>query len=169
MTKVGFKNFVLVLLLLLPAAAANAQVLSAELGVNGLTCSQCSRSVDMQLRRLPFVKTVQMDLEHTRGTILFHAHSEVDLKAVARAVRNAGFSVRNLRVRIEMKGATPVSDQVFRIGNSLYAIGNSTPAPEGTATFRVLGNDFSATREKYHQRDIKAKAGQTVYPVVVEP
>lgn len=70
----------------------------AEIGVNGLTCSQCSRSVEMSLLKLDFVKEVQMNLENTNGKITFKKGIEVNLKKIAKAVTDAGFSVGYLRV-----------------------------------------------------------------------
>src|ERR1700744_4870126 len=86
-----------------------AQITEVDLGVNGLTCSQCSRSVEMRIRKLDFVKDVQMNLEHTEGKIFFKENKKVDIDKIAQAVVDAGFSVRTLKATIQMNHV-PVAD-----------------------------------------------------------
>jgi hypothetical protein len=71
----------------------------AEVGINGLTCSMCSRSVEMSIRRLGFVDSVSMSLEATEGRIFFKPNEPVDLYQLAKAVVNAGFSVRFIKLQ----------------------------------------------------------------------
>ncbi len=78
------------------ALAANAQFKTVFIGVNGLTCSQCSRTVEMSIRKLDFVADVKMNLEHTEGSIILKKDKKADMEKVAQAVINAGFSVRYL-------------------------------------------------------------------------
>lgn len=132
------KNFVAGLLfVLLPAGRLAAQFVSAQVGINGLTCSQCSRSVEMQLRRLSFVRSVTMDLEHTVGTLTFTDGSKVDVKAVAKAVKDAGFSVRFLEALIDMDKVTRAGEEAFYIGNAIYTL-NEGSLPTGKARFRFF-------------------------------
>lgn len=83
------------LLLCLPKGFA--QFVWAEIGVNGLTCSQCSRSVEMSIIKLDFVKDVQMGLESTVGKILFKQGNDISFKKIAKAITDAGFSIRYLK------------------------------------------------------------------------
>jgi copper chaperone CopZ len=69
-----------------------------DVGVNGLTCSMCSRSVEMSLRRLDFVDSVAMSLEKTEGRIYFESNALINLQQIAKAIVNAGFSVRFVRI-----------------------------------------------------------------------
>ncbi len=59
------------ILALLFSCNSKAQFTSAELGVDGLTCSACTRSVELSIRKLDFVKDVQMNLDNTVGQITF--------------------------------------------------------------------------------------------------
>jgi copper chaperone CopZ len=81
-----------------PAVLSHAQILAAKVGVNGLTCSMCTRSVEMSLRRLDFVDSVGMSLENTEGVIYFKKDLPVNLDQIAKAVVNAGFSVRYVSI-----------------------------------------------------------------------
>ena len=83
--------------------AITAQYTSARIGVNGLTCSACTRSVEMSIRKLPFIENVEMNLENTDGILKFKKGQEVDIFKIAQAVVDAGFSVRFLPIENIMR------------------------------------------------------------------
>lgn len=122
MTMKGFVNFVFSLLLCCSAASSNGQIVSVAIGINGLTCSQCSWSVEMQLRKLPFVKEVRMDLEQTEGTLFFKDKKSVDIQAIAQAVKDAGFSVRFLQAAINKEQISISPEGCFKLNGDVYTI-----------------------------------------------
>lgn len=73
-----------------------AQFSTAKIGINGLTCSACSKSVHLALKKLSFVDSVAMDLKNTEAQIFFKKGSAVDIDKMAKTVVNAGFSVRSV-------------------------------------------------------------------------
>src|SRR5688572_4382435 len=88
----------------------------ADIGVNGLTCSICSRSVEMSLMRLDFVDRIAMSLETTEGRIFFKPDGPIDLNEIAKAVVNAGFSVRFIKLQMSFDDI-PLNDDgsfIFR-------------------------------------------------------
>ena len=150
MTRKGWKKIVFCLLFILSAGVARAQITGAEIGVNGLTCSQCSRSVEMELRRLSFVADVNMDLDHTTGKILFKKNRPVQLPALSRAVANAGFSTRFLNITVDLSGA---GRECFRYNQSaFYFLRPLSSSHPDTLTFQVIGKPFLPGKEykKYH-------------------
>lgn len=58
-------------LLFITLSGAKAQFLWAEIGVDGLTCFACSRSVEISVRKLDFVDSVVMNLEYTDRKVYF--------------------------------------------------------------------------------------------------
>ena len=54
---------VCLLFVLLTSIGVKAQFISAEIGIDGLTCSACTRSAEMSIRKLPFVADVKMNIE----------------------------------------------------------------------------------------------------------
>lgn len=72
---------------------ALAQVDTVKIGVNGLTCSSCSKAVEEKLVRIPFVKSVIMNLNKNEATVLVDFSQTIDWNILAKAVYNAGFSV----------------------------------------------------------------------------
>ena len=83
-----------------------AQFVSAEIGVDGLTCSACTKSVEMSLRKLDFVQDVQMNLENTNGKVTFKPGALIYIDKIAKAVDNAGFSVSYLHATFSFNSLT---------------------------------------------------------------
>jgi copper chaperone CopZ len=78
-------------------AAVRAELLSATLRADGLTCSMCSLSVHKALAGLDFVAGVQANIADTTFTVTFRPDRPVSFDRLAGAVRAAGFSVGLLR------------------------------------------------------------------------
>ena len=100
-------------LLAISVTPALAGLKWADVGVNGLTCSMCSRSVEMSLRRLDFVDNIAMSLETTEARIFFKTNAPIDLNEIAKAVVNAGFSVRFLKLQISFDDIPLTADGSF--------------------------------------------------------
>lgn len=98
---------------------ATGQVLWAEIGVNGLTCSQCCKTVEQSIRKLDFVMAVKMDLEQTSGLVNFKEGSDIDPELLADAVSRAGFSVRYLKAQMLFDSIT-ISDEYCHWMNGRY-------------------------------------------------
>lgn len=152
------------MLLNLIAVAGHAQFLQASIGVNGLTCSQCSRSVEMQLRKLSFVKDVRMDLEHTEGTLHFVSNRKVDIDALAKAVKDAGFSIRYLKVNIDRSNIRDAGQQCFLLGNDVYLTDHVLPA-SGILTLTFTGKKFGSARKVSGAAAASCKGAGQVYHV----
>jgi len=147
MTRTFFKRFVFILLFVSVATVGRAQVLNAKVGINGLTCSQCSRSVEMQLRRLSFVKNVDMNLEQTEGCLQFREGAAIDFSKIAKAVRDAGFSVRFLQAEIDLSGAS-IKANGFTIGGETFRVEGKQPPATGKSIFIFKGKQFSSGKDR---------------------
>lgn len=120
-----------------------AQVKTAMLGVNGLTCSACSRTVEMSLRKLSFIKDVDMNLEHTEGKLTFSPGSDIDFSKIAKAVTDAGFSVRYLSAFYEFNKIT--INTGFCLQNNKYNlqfINSKNQTLNGEKEIKFLGQEF---------------------------
>jgi hypothetical protein len=140
----------LVLFLLLTTAAATSSlggIKWADVGVNGLTCSMCSRSVEMSVRRLDFVDRVEMSLETTEGRIYFKPGALIDLNQLARAVVNAGFSVRFVRLEISFDDITLNKDGSFVFQGQPYQWLDFHNPPANQAALKLVDEDFLPRKE----------------------
>ena len=117
----------------------------------------------MQLRKLSFVKGVQMDLQHTEGTIHFVNNKKVDMDALARAVKDAGFSLRYLKASIDMSNISNSGGQCFRIGNDVYISDKEMPK-SGIVRFAFVGKKFGSGVKK-NAPSTSCKGSGQVYQV----
>lgn len=122
---------------------SQAQFKWAMVGVNGLTCSACSRTVEMAIRKLPFVKDVQMNLDNTEGKIIFSDNATVDIEKIAQAVTNAGFSVRYLNADFLFNNVNVSSGYCFNNGNYTFQfISIAAKTLDGESQIKFIGAEF---------------------------
>lgn len=144
MKAIFFKTFGSVLILSLCIIfQAHAQFETVYLGVNGLTCSQCSRTVEMSIRKLDFVADVQMNLEHTEGKVILKKNKKADIEKIAQAVVNAGFSVRYLQADLVVDNSVTTSGSCFNYQGDQYIFTATPKAPvKGTIKMTFIGRKF---------------------------
>ena len=137
-----------VVLLCLGNFTAHAQFQAAYIGVNGLTCSQCSRTVEMSIRKLDFVSDVQMNLEHTEGKIILKKDKKPDMDKIAQAVINAGFSVRYLQADLMIDNSVAVSGQCFSYKGDAYEFTQMPKDPlTGLVKLKFIGKKYLPKNE----------------------
>lgn len=110
--------FFSLIFLFLTCNGLHAQFTTADIAVNGLTCSQCSRSVEMSLKRLDFIEEVEMNLQEPTAHIIFKKNKKVDFAKMATAVKDAGFAVRHIKSTYNIE--IPSSDACFVYNKQLY-------------------------------------------------
>ncbi len=138
-----FRAGLLVLMFCCIGFWADAQFQAAYIGVNGLTCSQCSRTVEMSIRKLDFVADVQMNLEHTEGKIILKKDKKADMEKIAQAVIDAGFSVRYLYADLLIDKSVIASGACINYKGDLYVITNaSSVPPAGTVKLTFMGKKY---------------------------
>jgi copper chaperone CopZ len=136
------KRSLIILLICMFSNVTWAKVISVHIGIDGLTCSMCSKSVEMSIKKLAFVEAVKMDLKQTQGTITFKEGQNVNFKQLAKAVKDAGFSVRFLKAIID---DLPVrKNDAITIGdNTVKLVNGSTEKSDAKAiTLVLLGFDY---------------------------
>lgn len=129
--------------------AYSQQYKSVEIGVDGLTCSMCTRSTELNIRKLSFVDSVAMDLSNTKGVIFFKKNTEVNLEKIANAVFDAGFSLRYFKAEffnlnnIDLKKGTCFTYQ----GSDYKYIGNEEKTISGDIKMTLIGKKFMHTKD----------------------
>jgi len=143
-----YMHFFIVILFSLFIKIGIAQIQYAELGIDGLTCSQCTRNVELSLRKLEFVSDVQMNLENTQGKILFNANKNISLKALSKAVIDAGFSVRYLTISYLFKQQSISDGFCFEDENrTLQFVAIKNQVLDGTHNLKILGKVYQNKKE----------------------
>lgn len=119
-----------------------------DVGVNGLTCSMCTRSVEMSLKRLDFVKNVEMNLETTEGRIFFKEGTPIDLNALAKAVIDAGFSVRFLKLQLSFDDIPLKDDGSFVFQGQSYQWLDFQNKVNGPVALKLVDENFLPKKER---------------------
>lgn len=154
------KRYRIILIFILVWTFSQAKVLSVKIGVNGLTCPMCTRSVEMEIRKLSFVKEVTMNLEHTEGVITFNENETVNFHRIAKAVVDAGFTVRFLSAEIKVEGQDLTeSDVCHTFDNNLFSLVDQKKAGVGeTIQVMFIGKAYQEKQE-YQKWKPRVKAG----------
>jgi len=125
-----------------------AQFKWVEIGVDGLTCSQCSRSVEMSIRKLDFVQNVEMNLEQTQGKIIFKDGAKIDVERIAQAVVNSGFSVRYLQAGFYFENIAVSNGYCFPFEGKQYQfIKTENKILKGETVIKFIGKKFQSNKE----------------------
>ncbi len=133
------KKVLLIFICFIFSQLLSAKVTSVQIGINGLTCSMCSRSVEMALKKLDFIEGIKMDLKQTQATLTFKSNQPINFKKLAKAVKDAGFSVRLLRVNFD---ALPlINNSTFTIGNNNITLVNANNDKINPSVI-LLGYDY---------------------------
>ncbi|MBL7921189.1 MAG: heavy-metal-associated domain-containing protein [Bacteroidia bacterium] len=144
-----------------------SQFIFAEVGVDGLTCSQCSRSVEMSLMKLDFVINVKMDLESTVGKIIFKQGTEIDFNKIAKAIADAGFSIRFLKAVYSFNNEDgTVNVKLVNVNHPFYILKEDGKKLSDAKQLQFLGKEFMSNKEfgkwkktiKEHFGDMKKDA-----------
>lgn len=152
-----------IFLLLCGFFSANAQFETVYIGVNGLTCSQCSRTVEMSIRKLDFVDNVQMNLQHTEGKIILKKNKKADIDKIAQAVFDAGFSVRYLQADIMIDNSATETGTCFKYKGDEFVFAETPREPiKGTVKLKFIGKKFMPKNEfKKMESTMNASCGNT--------
>ncbi len=119
-----------------------------KVGVDGVTCSQCSRSVELSIRKLDFVLDVRMNFEHPEGKITFKSGETVDVEKIAKAVVNAGFSVRYLSAGFIFKNTNVSNGSCYLFKDRQYQfVKTDTKILNGEAIIIFIGKSFMQSKE----------------------
>jgi len=156
------KTFFIALLLLLGITLqANAQLISADVGVNGLTCSMCARGTEETLKRLDFIDSIDVDLNTLVAHIIFKKNMNAPIEDIVKAVEDAGFSVRNITAVYDFKNKKIGKDEHIDYGNDvLHFVGVDDQTLNGQVTLRFIDKQFVSKKEF---KDWSKKTSMTCY------
>jgi copper chaperone CopZ len=150
------------------AGQAFAGLKWADVGVNGLTCSMCSRSVEMGLRRLDFVDSVVMSLETTEGRIFFKDNTPVNLNDIAKAVVDAGFSVRFVKLQMSFDDIPLNTDGSFVFQGQSFKWVDFQNKFKGPVSLKLVEQNFLPRKEgaEWKKKIIASQSGEKIFHVV---
>jgi len=127
------KNIIFITLLFISAGASAQQITTAELQVNGLTCSMCSRATETALRSLNFIEDVTPDLNKNLFVLKFKKEANINPELLKEKVEDAGFSVGTLstalnfsQTKLDAEGKTTINGFTYQFINGKDKVLNGT-------------------------------------------
>lgn len=135
--------FIIIMALFLGSGAFAQQISTAELQVNGLTCSMCSRATETSLKSLGFIESITPDLNRNIFVLAFKKGEKVNIDQIKDKVQDAGFSIGNLSATMNFGKAEANASGIVQTSEAAYKIVNAKDGvPDGTVTARVVDKDF---------------------------
>ncbi len=142
------KNLITIIAMLVLPFVTQAQIKEVKLQASGLTCSMCSNSIHKALEKLSFVKNVKSNVETSVFTIDFKDKANVDIAAMQKAVKKAGFSVADFVMTVKFKSVAVQNKSNLNIADDkFYLIDTKSKILDGLVDLRVLNKDFMSKKD----------------------
>ena len=131
---------------------AAAQPQSATLVASGLTCSMCSKAIYKALEKVPYISSIDVDIEKSSYEIRFKPGMDIEPDEMKKAVEDAGFFVASLQLAVKMDGVDVKNDAHVTIAGATY---HFVKVPEktvsGEARLTVIDKNYlpAKARRKY--------------------
>jgi copper chaperone CopZ len=136
--KTIYKNSMLIMLFItLFTASSNAQISKAEIRATGLTCSMCSNAINKQLKSMPEVKSVDINLNTNTFTVSLVENNSLKPSAFKEKVEKAGFFI----------GSLIVTTNSETIKNSSYFIVNGKENNSEIVQIQILDKGYVTDKE----------------------
>lgn len=161
---------ILIVLMVFTVSAAKAQFIKAELQVNGLTCSMCSKATEKSLRTLNFISDIKADLNRNIFLITFKNDVPVNLDLISKKVQNAGFFINDLKATFNFDNIKIGNNYFNYAGDTYRLVNNPGKSLNGTVDFTVVDKGFVpiAVYRKYNiQTDNNIVKAGKVYHIVI--
>jgi len=161
---------IVIAILAFTVATAHAQFIKAELQVNGLTCSLCSKATEKSLRTLPFVGDIKVDLNRNIFLIVFKDNVPVSLDQISKKVENAGFFVNNLKATFNFTNIHVVNNYFSYTGDTYRLVNGDNKDLNGPVALTVVEKGFAppSVYKKYNgHASVGAPKSGRVYQVAI--
>ncbi|MFN3405279.1 MAG: heavy-metal-associated domain-containing protein [Cytophagaceae bacterium] len=161
----------LILLCFVLSGESYAQISQVWIGIDGLTCSLCSNTVDKSLNNLSFVKEVKMDLNENVAKVLLKEGKVADLNMLAQKVKDAGYSVRFLDIDCHFDSLSIDENSTFDFdGKKFVLIDSDKRILNGEIRLKLLGKNFFSRKEypKWSQKLRSSIKSKDLYFVTIE-
>jgi copper chaperone CopZ len=165
------KAIILYCLFLFAFIPASAQFSKAEMQASGLTCSMCSNAINKSLGTLPFIESVNTDLNKNQFDVTFKNSEKVDFDQLRKKVEDAGFSVANLWVFTSFNNQKIGENEQLSIGGlNLRFVNVKDQTLNGEYKIKLVDKNFILKKEyrKYAGKIGNATAGgEKLYHVTI--
>jgi len=139
---------IMLVIALMVAISASAQIEKAKLTASGLTCSMCSKAIYEALIKVKFIESVQANIQESSYSISFKKDMPADLDILRKAVEGAGFSVAKLQVTVNFDNASVQNDAMIQLNGKAFHFLHIEPQTlTGAQTLTLVDEHFTNAKE----------------------
>jgi copper chaperone CopZ len=126
----------------------NAQIQKVEFQASGLTCSMCSNAINKALKNLPFIESINVDLNRNLFAISFSKKATADIDAIKKKVEDAGFSIAKFWIYIAGDNQQVTNDEHVVLGGREFHFMHVSPQTlNGLQRLQVIDKNFVSAKE----------------------
>lgn len=141
---------------------ANAQIVKAEIIANGLTCSMCTNATYNQLKTIPYIDSIETDVEHTKFILYFKPKVDFNLNLIKSKVEDAGFSVGSLVLFMQFNNVDVENDFHYTTDNITYHFMDTKKQTlNGIKQVKLIDKGFITDKE--YKKYLKMASKYTCY------
>lgn len=152
----------MIIAVLLSNISAFAQISKAEIVATGLTCSMCSNAINKQLKSLPDVDKVAIDLNSNTFTVILKQNNSVSPRLLKERVEKAGFFVGSMVITMDFNNQKIQDNLKIKKGDlNIIFIDSDSKTINGLSKFKVLDKGYLVAKE--YKKLAKTYANYTTY------
>lgn len=146
-TDIIIKRFI-ALVMLLGITSSYAQISKAEIIATGLTCSMCSNAINKQLKAMPEVEKVMIDLNNNTFVVNLKNNSLVTPQMLKSNIEKTGFFVGSMILTMDANNVAPKDNSSFKDASGTYVfVGSDEKAANEKLRLKVLNSGFVTKKE----------------------
>lgn len=144
------KQFIL-LVMLFGVMNSYSQISKAEIIATGLTCSMCSNAINKQLKALPEVEKVMIDLNSNTFMVQLKKDNHITPQQLRANIEKAGFFVGSMVLTMDVDAGKAMDNTSFKNASGTYVfVDAKEKIANGTFRLKVLNSGF-VTKKEYKQ------------------
>lgn len=141
----------IVLVMLFVMTTSFAQISKVEIIATGLTCSMCSNAINKQLKAMPEVEKVMIDLNTNTFVVHLQKNSNMTPQILRNSIEKTGFFVGSMILTMDVDNIQLKDNSSFKNATGTYVlVAPSEKNANGSLRLKVLNNGF-VTKKEYKQ------------------
>lgn len=142
------KTRLIVLFLFAMPFLTSAQFEKAEFQASGLTCSMCSNAIHKALKTIPFIESIQTDLNDNLFQINFVKGVPVNIDLIKKKVEDAGFSIAKFWVMVDFHNLACKNELHVNInGANFHFMNVKEKVLNGSQKLQIIDKNYVPSKE----------------------
>ena len=146
----NIKKQLILLVMLFSIANSYSQITKAEIIATGLTCSMCSNAINKQLKAMPEVEKVMIDLNNNTFMVNFKKNAVVTPQLLKTNIEKTGFFVGSMIVTMEVDNAQKNNEGFKNESGTYILVDAKENSVKENVRLKVINSGF-VTKKEYKQ------------------